>query len=109
MRREVFQAGHLEKDGLCNHGIFERHEKPQRTLTIPAVFTLTNLAIALQLTSAAHFDVSRILETWKFPLPNLPLNLWTGALAVAMRQVERLERSEAVERFERLERTDPHD
>jgi hypothetical protein len=37
MRREVFQAGHLEEDGLCISQHLRGHEKPQRTLTIPAV------------------------------------------------------------------------
>jgi hypothetical protein len=42
-----------------------------------------------------RFDVSRILETWKFP----SLLSWG---------FKRLERSEAVEHLERLERTDPY-
>jgi hypothetical protein len=42
------------------------------------------------------FDVSRILETWKFPVRFLHGE-----------RLERLERSEAVERLEQLERTDP--
>jgi hypothetical protein len=43
-----------------------------------------------------HFDVSRILETWKFP----SLLSW---------RFKRLERSEAIERLERLERTNPQE
>jgi YgiT-type zinc finger domain-containing protein len=34
---KYFQADNLKKMDSVYHGIFERHEKPQRTLTIPAV------------------------------------------------------------------------
>jgi len=52
----------LKKMDSAYHGIFERHEEPQRTLTVPACpferplgrFSITTLRI-----------VSGILETWK--------------------------------------------
>jgi hypothetical protein len=34
---KYFKPDVLKKMGSVYHGIFERHEKPERTLTVPAV------------------------------------------------------------------------
>jgi hypothetical protein len=64
MSRPAFAANAMD---FVYRGIFERHEKPQRNLTV----ALNNLAIAHQLSIkyqvTAHSDVSGIPETRKFP------------------------------------------
>ncbi len=62
---KYFKPDILKRRDSVYPGIFERHEKPQRTLTIPAVLTLKqsrNRSAINKCCSFRHFENSRNVE-----------------------------------------------